>query len=55
VGSRLAELADACRRCGLWLISDEIYHGLKYEEAAETVLAHWDAATSSTASPNISA
>lgn len=43
-GSRLAELADACRRHGLWLISDEIYHGLEYEEPAETALAHWDAA-----------
>ena len=37
---RLAELAEACRRHGLWLISDEIYHGLEYEAAAETALAH---------------
>ena len=44
VGSRLAELADACRQRGLWLISDEIYHGLEYEEPAATALAHWDTA-----------
>jgi aspartate/methionine/tyrosine aminotransferase len=37
---RLAEIADACRRHGLWLISDEIYHGLEYEAPAETALAH---------------
>ena len=42
--TRLAELADACRRRGLWLISDEIYHGLEYEELAHTALAYWDAA-----------
>jgi aspartate/methionine/tyrosine aminotransferase len=42
--TRLAELADACRRRGLWLISDEIYHGLEYEESAHTALAYWDAA-----------
>jgi aspartate/methionine/tyrosine aminotransferase len=41
---RLAELAQACRRHGLWLISDEIYHGLEYEAPAETALAHWDEA-----------
>jgi aspartate/methionine/tyrosine aminotransferase len=44
VGSRLAELAEACKRRGLWLISDEIYHGLEYEAPAETALAYWDAA-----------
>jgi aspartate/methionine/tyrosine aminotransferase len=42
--TRLAELANACRHRGLWLISDEIYHGLEYEEPAETALAYWDAA-----------
>jgi aspartate/methionine/tyrosine aminotransferase len=42
--ARLAELADCCRRRGLWLISDEIYHGLEYEAPADTALAHWDAA-----------
>jgi aspartate/methionine/tyrosine aminotransferase len=44
VGQRLGELADACRRRGLWLISDEIYHGLEYDEAASTAIAHWRAA-----------
>jgi aspartate/methionine/tyrosine aminotransferase len=41
---RLAEIADACRRRGLWLISDEIYHGLEYDAPAETALAHSDTA-----------
>jgi aspartate/methionine/tyrosine aminotransferase len=41
---RLAEIAAACRRHGLWLISDEIYHGLEYAAPAETVLAHADEA-----------
>ncbi len=41
---RLAELAQACSARGLWLISDEIYHGLEYAARAETALAHWDAA-----------
>ena len=44
VGSRLAEIAEACRRHGLWLISDEIYHGLEYDAPAETALTHSDAA-----------
>ncbi len=44
VGERLGELADACRRRGLWLISDEIYHGLEYDEAAGTAIAQWPAA-----------
>jgi aspartate/methionine/tyrosine aminotransferase len=35
---RLAALADACRARGLWLISDEIYHGLTYGAAARTAL-----------------
>ena len=39
---RLAELADACRRAGIWLVSDEIYHGLTYGMAEETALAHSD-------------
>lgn len=42
--ARLAELADCCRGQGLWLISDEIYHGLEYEAPADTALAHWDTA-----------
>ena len=41
---RLAEIAETCRRHGLWLISDEIYHGLEYEAPAETALAHSDEA-----------
>jgi aspartate/methionine/tyrosine aminotransferase len=40
--ARLAELAAACRRNGVWLISDEIYHGLSYGMAEETALAHSD-------------
>ena len=41
---RLAEIAAACRRHGLWLVSDEIYHGLEYAAPAETALAHADEA-----------
>ena len=43
-GARLKELAEACSRQGLWLISDEIYHGLEYDVAAETALAYSDSA-----------
>lgn len=39
---RLSALASACRRQGLWLISDEIYHGLVYGAPAETALAFCD-------------
>jgi aspartate/methionine/tyrosine aminotransferase len=42
--ARLGELAEACKARALWLISDEIYHGLEYETEADTALAHWDAA-----------
>ena len=35
----MAQIGSTCRRLGLWLISDEIYHGLTYEEPAETALA----------------
>jgi aspartate/methionine/tyrosine aminotransferase len=38
--ARLAEIAEACRRGGIWFISDEIYHGLTYGMAEETALAH---------------
>ena len=38
--ARLAEIADACRRHGLWFVSDEIYHGLTYGMQAQTALAH---------------
>src|SRR5262245_63635162 len=37
---RLAEIAETCRRHRLWVISDEIYHGLEYEDPAETALVH---------------
>jgi aspartate/methionine/tyrosine aminotransferase len=40
--ARLAEIAEACRRGGIWFISDEIYHGLTYGMAEETALAHSD-------------
>jgi aspartate/methionine/tyrosine aminotransferase len=42
--TRLAELAEACEARGIWFVSDEIYHGLEYEVAAETALAHSDTA-----------
>lgn len=35
---QIGALADCCRRLGLWFVSDEIYHGLTYERAAETAL-----------------
>src|SRR5215218_9610419 len=38
----LAALGDACRRLGLWFVSDEIYHGLTYDEPATTALASDD-------------
>lgn len=38
----LADLAQTCRRLGIWLISDEIYHGLTYDKPAETALAFDD-------------
>ena len=38
----LAELGETCRRLGLWFVSDEIYHGLTYSEAASTALASDD-------------
>jgi aspartate/methionine/tyrosine aminotransferase len=40
--ARLAEIAAACRSRGIWLVSDEIYHGLSYGMAEETALAHSD-------------
>jgi aspartate/methionine/tyrosine aminotransferase len=36
----LAALGRECRELGLWFISDEIYHGLTYEEPAITALKH---------------
>lgn len=44
IEGRLAALANACRSHGLWLVSDEIYHGLDYEHPSETALAAWDQA-----------
>jgi aspartate/methionine/tyrosine aminotransferase len=38
--ARLTEIAAACRRNGIWFVSDEIYHGLTYGMAEETALAH---------------
>ena len=38
-GSRLAEIVDACRHHKIWLVSDEIYHGLTYVLPEETALA----------------
>jgi aspartate/methionine/tyrosine aminotransferase len=35
----LAELAATCRALDLWLVSDEIYHGLTYGDPASTALA----------------
>ena len=41
---RFAALARACDERGIWLVSDEIYHGLVYEGRAETALAVTDEA-----------
>ncbi|HEY7646097.1 MAG TPA: aminotransferase class I/II-fold pyridoxal phosphate-dependent enzyme [Hyphomicrobiales bacterium] len=40
----LAAICDACRTLGITMISDEIYHGLTYDEPAETALAFHDGA-----------
>jgi aspartate/methionine/tyrosine aminotransferase len=37
---RLPEIAEACRRSGVWFVSDEIYHGLTYGMEEQTALAH---------------
>jgi aspartate/methionine/tyrosine aminotransferase len=39
-GDRLAAIVAACRRHGMWLVADEIYHGLTYGLPEETALAH---------------
>lgn len=44
VGDALRQLAHACDEQKLWFISDEIYHGLDFEEAAKTALAFSDSA-----------
>ena len=41
---RLAELTAACDAHGVRFISDEIYHGLTYDRAADTALRHSDEA-----------
>lgn len=41
---RLAEIAAACARHRVWLVSDEIYHGLTYGPKEETALACSDQA-----------
>lgn len=43
-GASLEAVVQACRRLGIWLISDEIYHGLTYGVASETALAFDDEA-----------
>ncbi len=40
----LKELCEYCRERGIYLISDEIYHGLVYEKKEKTVLEFWDKA-----------
>jgi aspartate/methionine/tyrosine aminotransferase len=39
-GDRLAAIARQCARRGLWLVADEIYHGLTYGMREETALAN---------------
>jgi aspartate/methionine/tyrosine aminotransferase len=41
---RLADIAAACARNRIWLVSDEIYHGLTYGPKEETALASSDQA-----------
>jgi aspartate/methionine/tyrosine aminotransferase len=36
----LADLAAHCRERSMWLISDEIYHGISFSGPAQTALAH---------------
>lgn len=40
--ARLSELVQSCEELGLWFISDEIYHGLSYDEPAATALSFGD-------------
>ncbi len=42
--SGLKELADYCRNNDIRLLSDEIYHGITYEERARTILSYSDEA-----------
>jgi aspartate/methionine/tyrosine aminotransferase len=43
-GDALGRLAALCARRGLWLIADEIYHGITFRQPAETALAYTDSA-----------
>ena len=36
----MAAIADVCRRRGIRIVSDEIYHGLSYTEPAQSMLEH---------------
>ncbi|PTD16879.1 pyridoxal phosphate-dependent aminotransferase [Sphingomonas fennica] len=38
--AELAAIADLCRRRGIRLVSDEIYHGISYGEPAQSMLQH---------------
>lgn len=38
----LSAIAGWCRERGIWLVSDEIYHGLVYGEPARSALGEWD-------------
>lgn len=40
--SEVKRIAETCARLGIWLISDEIYHGLTYERIEATALSHSD-------------
>ncbi len=54
-GSRLAEIVAACRRHDIWLVSDEIYHGLTYGAAGgDRAGPQPETRSWSTASPSIS-
>jgi aspartate/methionine/tyrosine aminotransferase len=44
VGDALPELVRTAEQLGLWFISDEIYHGLDYEEPAKSAIAYSDSA-----------
>lgn len=40
----LKQVAEMCAQDGMWFISDEIYHGLTYDQPAETALKYSDQA-----------
>ncbi|MFM8751020.1 pyridoxal phosphate-dependent aminotransferase [Rhabdaerophilum sp.] len=40
--SEVRKIAEACAELGIWLVSDEIYHGLTYEGEEATALRHSD-------------